>query len=164
MLRREAIRLQANTFIETGTYLGDTTWYLRKNFRHLISIEIEPNLAAIARDRFSGHSNISIVEGDSGEQLSAVVPTVSSPVLFWLDGHYSAGITGRGHSDCPIWEELAAISRQIDLRCSIFVDDARCFGTDVAYPTIAEMQNWCREHFSRHSFSVENDIIMMRAE
>jgi len=164
MLRREAIRLQANTFVETGTYLGDTTWYLRTDFKRLISIEVEANLAAIARDRFSGHPHISIVEGDSGTQLSVVVPTISPPVLFWLDGHYSAGITGRGNSDCPIWEELAAISGRTNLRCSIFIDDARCFGSDSAYPTISEMQKWCHEHLPRQSFSVENDIIIMRAE
>lgn len=163
MLRREALRIHAASFVETGTYLADTTWYLRRDFKQIFTIEVEPNLAAVARDRFKRWPHVRIVEGDSGDQLAAVVAQVVSPTLFWLDGHYSAGITGRGETDCPIWKELDAIVARADLKHSIFIDDARCFGDDPAYPTLEEMRDWCARKLPRHTFGVENDIIKMSA-
>lgn len=49
----EASRIEASTFIETGTYLGDTPWFLRESFKKIFSIEVEPRLAKLARTRVS---------------------------------------------------------------------------------------------------------------
>jgi hypothetical protein len=49
------------------------------------------------------------VQGDSGKELPKIVTQLDTPAIFWLDGHYSAGITAKGDTECPIFEELEAI-------------------------------------------------------
>jgi hypothetical protein len=159
MLKTEALRLNARGFVETGTYQGDTTWFLRNSFARIVSIEVEPRFAAVARVRFRRWKNISIVEGDSSKCLGPLAAGIPSPALFWLDGHYSAGNTGQGERKCPIWEELDAIAGTKDLACSIFIDDARLFGTDPFYPSLAQIRDYFSKAYPRHSFSVENDVI-----
>ena len=159
MLRAEALRIGAKTFIETGTYMGDTLWALRNNCKRLISIEVQPKLAEIARSRFRNIPHVQIVTGDSAVELNKLVGEVQGPCLFWLDGHYSAGMTGRGAKDCPIYEELAAIAEKNHYVFSIMIDDARCFGTDPAYPSMDEIRNEALRLFPNHMFNSWNDVI-----
>lgn len=159
MLKAEAIRIGAVTFVETGTYMGDTPWSLRNTCKFLISIEVQPILADIARKRFRNTPQVKIVTGDSAVELKETVPKVEGPCLFWLDGHYSAGMTGRGSKDCPIYEELEAIAGFGESPFSIMIDDARCFGTDAAYPSLKDLEVAAQAHFPKHHFAVWNDVI-----
>lgn len=154
MLRAEALRLGATTFIETGTYMGDTIWSLRETCNKLISIEVQPQLAEIARSRFRNIPHVEIITGDSAVELNRVVTEIEGSCLFWLDGHYSAGMTGRGAKNCPIYEELAAIEKGCDFPFSIMIDDARCFETDPAYPTVAELKSAVELNFPSHDFNI----------
>ncbi len=149
----------AEVFVETGTFRGDTPWCFRNDFRKIFSIEVQPQLAELAANRFSKHLHIEIVEGDSAKKLAEIIPRIDGPVLFWLDGHYSAGITGRGENDCPIWGELAAINGKLAHPFVIVVDDARCFGVDEGYPTLDELRAYVSEKLPSHRMSVENDLI-----
>ncbi|MCX6865326.1 MAG: hypothetical protein NTV46_03755 [Verrucomicrobia bacterium] len=162
MLKAEALRIGANTFIETGTYMGDTLWFMRNTCKNLISVEVQPKLAEIARSRFRNIPQVEIVTGDSAVELKRVVGTIQGPCLFWLDGHYSAGMTGRGLKDCPIHEELTAIAQGSQYAFSILIDDARCFGTDPAYPSMEEMKNTSTRIFPAHAFEVWNDVIHIK--
>lgn len=159
MLRAEALRLGATTFIETGTYMGDTIWSLRETCNKLISIEVQPQLAEIARSRFRNIPHVEIITGDSAVELNRVVTEIEGSCLFWLDGHYSAGMTGRGAKDCPIHDELASIAKHCRDTFSIMIDDARCFGTDPAYPTVAELKSAVELNFPSHNFNIWNDVI-----
>lgn len=149
----------AEIFVETGTFRGDTPWYFRADFRKIYSIEVQPQLAELAAKRFSKQPHIEIIEGDSAKKLAGIIPHIDGPVLFWLDGHYSAGITGRGENDCPIWGELAAINGNLAHPFVIIVDDARCFGMDTGYPTLDELRAYVSERLPSHRMSVENDLI-----
>jgi hypothetical protein len=59
--------------------------------------------------------------------------------LFWLDGHYSGGPTGRGDSDTPIRAELATVLGGPH-RHAVLVDDAHCFTGEGDYPTLDEVK------------------------
>jgi hypothetical protein len=163
MLKAEILRLKAKSFVETGTYMGDTIWALADSCERLISIEVQPVLADIASGRFRNVSQVEIITGDSATELNRVVDDLDGPILFWLDGHYSAGMTGRGIRDCPIFEELAAIARISDRIFSIMIDDARCFGTDPAYPTLDTIRSEARNLFPDHEFNSWNDVIHITA-
>jgi hypothetical protein len=146
-------------FVETGTYRGDTLWCFRSKFRKIFSIEVQPQLARLAARRFSEHAHIEIIEGDSAKKLAEIIPRIDGSALFWLDGHYSAGITGRGEEDCPIWGELASINGKLPHPYVIIVDDARCFGVNEGYPTLGELRAYVSEKLPSHRMSVENDLI-----
>ena len=64
---------------------------------------------------------------------------INQPSLFWLDSHYSGGETAKGEKETPIYEELNHILNPSYKDHVVIIDDARCFGTDSNYPTIAEL-------------------------
>jgi hypothetical protein len=158
VVRDYGARYGLRTLVETGTYMGDMIEAARKDFERVYSIELSAELAARARRNFARARNVRLLEGDSGILLSTLMPTFKEPVLFWLDAHYSAGITARGEADTPILDELATILAS-PLRHVVLVDDARCFGADPAYPTIDELRQFVRDRRSEHQVSVEHDII-----
>src|SRR5580692_10581347 len=58
-----------STFIETGTFKGDTIASLRRDFDRLISIELSEDLHERARRRFTACPNVILIKGDSASQL-----------------------------------------------------------------------------------------------
>lgn len=96
-------------FIETGTYLGDMVEAQRSNFSNIFSIELSDDLYRDAVSRFKEFPNVQILYGDSGKVLFDLMPSITEPAIFWLDGHYSQGVTAKGEKECPIYEELRAI-------------------------------------------------------
>ncbi len=57
-IRHEATRAKARTLIETGTYLGVTTRRCAKVFDRVITIELDPTLAAQAKQYLSDLSHV----------------------------------------------------------------------------------------------------------
>ena len=147
------------TFVETGTYLGDMIFAMKDRFNTIYSIELSDVLSNKAKRRFCAYRNIHILAGDSGEVLPQILTEVGAPCLFWLDGHYSGGITAKGQGDTPVIEEVTAILRHTIRGHVILVDDARCFdGTD-GYPTLAGLGKLIGEAGPEYTWSVADDII-----
>jgi len=145
--------------VETGTYHGDMVEAMKSRFDRILSIELSPTLFAEATDRFCGQRHIRIIQGDSGTELSRVMRDIDRPTLFWLDGHYSAGVTARGTMDVPIFKELHHILNARQLAHVIVVDDARLFGIDPAYPTVDELERFVKSMRPNLSVTVQDDII-----
>ena len=164
IVKEELIKNFAQTFntpilIETGTYLGDMVYAMKQSFSKIISFELDHKLATQAQKRFANDNHIDIVQGDSGKLLGDYLATINEPCLFWLDGHYSGGITAKGALETPIKNELAFIlSHPIDGHV-VLIDDARCFTGENDYPTIDELKNFVAERKPNHKFSVEHDAI-----
>jgi hypothetical protein len=148
-----------DTLIETGTYLGDMVDAQKKYFEKIISIELSPELSKKAAKRFSGNKKILIVQGDSGKTLPGILKTISQPSIFWLDGHYSDGITARGEKDCPVIEELQAIFGSKPLNHIILIDDARCFNGKGDYPKIETLTELIQKWNPKYKCEVKHDII-----
>jgi hypothetical protein len=154
-----AIVENASTLVETGTYLGDTIWEQRNNFREIYSIELSPELFKRAQRRFAGTKNVTLLHGDSGRELKNIVAKLKSPALFWLDGHYSGGATAKGEKECPILEELKHIFAS-PLSHTVLIDDARLFVGANDYPTVLELADFVSTH-GVHRMSIQNDIIVL---
>ena len=164
IVKEELIRDYAKTFntgilIETGTYLGDMVHAMRKTFSRIVSFELDQQLADQARNRFAKDNHIEIVQGDSGKLLGNYLETIDQPCLFWLDGHYSGGITAKGALETPIKNELNFILSHPVKNHVILIDDARCFTGENDYPTFDELQNLVHEQKRDLKFSVEHDVI-----
>lgn len=145
--------------VETGTYFGDMVEGMKRNFEKIYSIELSPELFALAKKRFRGDGNVELICGDSGKEIGRLIPKLDQPALFWLDAHYSGGVTARAEIDTPIFEELGHILQSKEKRHVVIIDDARCFGTDSAYPTIEELTQFVRRQRADVEILVEQDSI-----
>jgi hypothetical protein len=161
MLLAEANAMGAKILVETGTFLGDTAWSFRNTFRQVYTIEVEPRLAELARDRFKNVPSVAALEGDSSAVLTQVCPKIDGSCVFFLDGHYSGGSTGMGEKECPVIEELEAIFHLMQHPYRIVIDDARLFGTDPAYPSIEALKNFLAKRNPSMQLRIENDAIIL---
>ncbi len=136
-LREPEVLEHYPVFVETGTYLGHTIFAMESLFKELHTIEIQPDLHARAQNRYSG-DKIHFHLGDSAYRLPRIVKRLHDPTIFFLDGHWSSGVTGRGDKDCPLYEELDHIVGYFRHRCIVIIDDARLFGQGPSTGTCAE--------------------------
>ncbi|MBK9090349.1 MAG: hypothetical protein IPL90_15370 [Holophagales bacterium] len=151
--------MHIRTLVETGTFYGDMIEAVRGHFDTIVSIELSPRLHALALRRFAGAVDVRLVLGDSSIELPHVLEGLSTPAIFWLDGHYSGNGTARGDEDTPIRRELAAIVCHPVEEHLVLVDDARLFGSDRAYPCIAEMERLVRVSRPGWVVVVSEDIL-----
>lgn len=154
-----AKKYKIDTMIETGTYLGDTIWAVRKHFKRIYSIELDEKLATMARRRFSNYSYIFIYHGDSSSVLSQLLNNILFPCIFWLDAHYSGGITTKGIEESPIIKELLSISRHRIKEHVILIDDALSFDGQNGYPDIEELKLFVATNYKGYIFEVRDSII-----
>jgi len=115
------------TFVETGTFQGETVRKMERFFEMLITIEIDPKLHQEARARYPS-PKILYVLGDSVKELGKISRELSHPALFYLDAHFSGAGTGKGAKDVPLIEEMEILAQRNYADC-IIVDDLRLFGT-----------------------------------
>jgi len=146
------------TWIETGTYLGETTAFLAKNSRKVYSIEASDYFATKASNKFSTQLNIEIIKGLSEETLPRLLNSLNisekNDISFWLDGHYSGEDTFHGPVDTPILHELATIAQHLrDISSvTVLVDDVRCFN-----PSISDFSQYPELEFLV-KFAITNDL------
>ena len=162
--KRQALRCYARKFglkifVETGTLHGDTVAAMRSGIDRLFTIELDPVLFAAAQARFLGDSKIRVIFGNSATELDHLLPQLTQPALFWLDGHYSGSGTARGTIDTPILKELETILRRTEQDHVILVDDARCSGSDPAHPSIEEVRHLVISRRPAYHFAVADDSI-----
>ena len=148
-----------NTFIETGTYFGDTAAAMARRVERVHTIELSPELAERARQRFAHTSRVMVHCGDSGKLLPSILADIDEPCLLWLDGHWSEGVTARGDKDTPIVEELEAVLSR-GRGDVVIIDDARCFTGSNDYPTVA----WIEDLAAARGYecSLRLDMIRLR--
>ena len=154
-------KYSVSVFIETGTFLGYMVEVMKYRFKKLISIELDLTLYGNARKKFTHDTNITILQGDSTYVLPQVLSELHEPSLFWLDGHYSEGITAKGKLNTPIISELKSILEHPIKDHLILIDDARCFVGNNDYPTVEELKTLVLKNNSALNVSVENDVIII---
>ncbi len=149
--------------VETGTYLGNTTELLARHFGQCTSIERDPKLAQRATDRLRKLSNIKIECGTSRDLLPAAIPEGKSPAFFWLDAHYSAGLTAGVDDPCPLVQEVDFIvSRRVADNTIVLIDDARGLTGLNGWPSLGQV---CRQ-FTSCGWEVVclDDVLIASAE
>jgi hypothetical protein len=147
--------------VETGTYKGDMVFAMREIFKKIYSIELSETLHKKATKRFRKYSHIDLLQGNSGLVISNVLKELTQPAIFWLDGHYSGGITASAEKHSPVIDELETLIANNSLQHIILIDDARAFTGTEGYLTIDEVREMTSSKFPGYHFSVEDDIIRM---
>ena len=148
-----------STLVETGTYLGAMIDAQLKRFKKIVSIEVDGKLFQRAVRKFRKYPQIKIYNGDSGIVLNEIMKDIQEPVIFWLDGHYSAGVTSKGDKNCPIIEEINAIFTHSNFNHVLLIDDAREFIGKNDYPTLKELDNHIKKYDSKYELTVKHDVI-----
>lgn len=159
VLRSYAEEYSLKVLVESGTYYGEMVEAMKAIFIKIYSIELNEQLFDDAKKRFKSAKHIELIHGDSGKELKNVMKKINEPALFWLDGHYSSGVTARGEKDTPIYEELHCILNAKNLGHVIIIDDAREFGTNPAYPSLEELKQFIRSKNENVKIAVQNDSI-----
>jgi len=141
-------------WIETGTYLGETTKYLSQIAKYVYSIEPSKKYYDDAKEKFSKEKNIILIQGTSEDCLEEVISKTNvESVSFWLDGHYSRGDTFEGKNHSPVLIELEIIEKyMVNFKnVNVLIDDFRIFNKHypkshkVKYPTQSELINWVKD-------------------
>ena len=145
--------------VETGTYLGSMVYAMRRRFDRIFSIELSADLFELARRRFRSDPHIRLFQGDSGSVLPEVLKQLDEPAVFWLDGHYSGGITARTMEDTPILQELQHIFAHRQKGHVILIDDAREFVGANGYPTLEMLRDFVAQRGMGRTMEVRDDII-----
>lgn len=126
-----------NTFVETGTYLGDTTALAAEVFPETHTIELLSMFYEKAIERFSANPGIHVHLGDSTTIFPVLLPSLNTPyhaILFWLDGHImDCQSTDEhefaAHDYTPIMKELKTIKSTHLKNDILLIDDIRLFGS-----------------------------------
>jgi hypothetical protein len=157
--------IAGGAWIETGTYIGDTTEVLSKFSKMVYSIEPSKDLVEKAQIRFAKTANVKILHGLSEKVLPPLLESgelAGADLNFWLDGHYSAGITHQGPKDTPIVEELVSIEKNLQQfkKVAIFIDDIRCFLPGSEYPELNFLVEWANKN--KLQWHIEYDIFVAK--
>jgi hypothetical protein len=163
IVKAYAIRYGLETFVETGTYLGDMIWAVRRTFREIHSVELDPSLYSRAVMRFRRYRHVHLHQGDSAQVLAEIVARLPGPTLFWLDGHYSGGITAKGDLQTPVKRELQHVFGNRRHQHVALIDDARDFTGSGDYPSIVELKALLQEIDPRLVVFSADDIIRIHS-
>lgn len=149
----------AKNLVETGTYMGEMVDATKKYFERIISIELDTALASKASQKFLKNKNITILQGDSSTLLPSIIKDISGKTIFWLDAHYSGGITAKGDQYTPIISEVETIAKYPQKDTTLLVDDARLFTGKDEYPLLSDFRELIKRLFPKHEFDVKDDVI-----
>jgi hypothetical protein len=160
--------LPLETFVETGTFEGDTVEKVLNLFDSVYSVELSEEYYRKVAERFRNRSNVFISHGPSPEFLQNLKPKLAGiSVLYWLDAHWCvADKTAGGTSQCPLLEELDAIGT-LGAQSVVVIDDARLFLCPPPFPH--EVAHWPRldrvlQKLSaldkEHEIAIANDVII----
>lgn len=160
-IRDFSIRYGIDTLVETGTFWGLTVRALQPHFRKIVTIELSQSLSDRANFLFRNSLNVSVLQGDSARVLPRVIDELAGPTLFWLDAHYSKGVTALGEEETPILAELRQVLGDRRFEHIILIDDAREFGSNPEYPTLSELRETAASIRADYRLDVGHDIIRL---
>ncbi len=88
-----------------------------------------------------------------------MLESLDGPALFWLDGHYMGGESGRGTEDTPVMAEMTALFAYPVRGHVVLIDDARLFDGTGGYPRLDEFTTWVQQRRPGTNVTVDGDII-----
>ncbi len=113
-------------FVESGTFKGHTIFAVESLFKKLHTIELSTALYNAVKKNYNGEK-INFYNGESHIIFDSLLPTLTNPTVFFLDGHWSCADTACGSKQVPLLEELVMIKELYKGPGIIIIDDYRLF-------------------------------------
>lgn len=150
---------RAKIFVETGTLIGGMVEHIALDRSvECHTIEIDKAYYNRAKRILGRKKNINFHLGDSAEVLPRILAELDRPSVFWLDGHYSGGVTGKASYDTPVSREVELILAHRINNHVILIDDAREFTGEGDYPPLADLLSVFTSH-TDYRAEVSADIV-----
>ena len=146
------------TLIETGTYYGEMIAAVADRFHKIYSIELDPELAKRARQRFHKHPQVEIIEGDSQAVVPELLQRLNERCLFWLDAGYCGWGGGIGNPNRLGSEFSTILSDRIPDHV-ILMDDADGINGEGGSPTLPELIALIESSYPKRCIEVAHNII-----
>ena len=124
--------MNLNVFFEGGAFRGETASRASFLFDKVITVEKSEEMYSVAKNNISEIKNIDLFLGDTRDYLK-VIGNKYDNILYWLDAHWSGGVTYGKQDECPLIEELSIIFTN-ERNYVILIDDARLFITPPPRP------------------------------
>jgi hypothetical protein len=125
----ELLNFVSDTFLETGTFQGDTIYSVANNDickpSKIISLELSDVFFINCKKRFENNPKVFIHRANSKYDLYDIIKDIPNKITFWLDSHWS-GTPNVGCDPitiCPILEELEQIKKHKLNTHTIMIDD-----------------------------------------
>jgi len=139
-------KLNLDVFVEGGTYTGGTALLMGGVFNNVYTIEksnemfdiAEKNIKTAANKSSGNKNNIQLLKGDTRDHLKNILDS-NDNLMFWLDAHWSCGMTYGEGDECPLIQELEIIFSR-NKNYAILIDDARNFQAPPPVPH--KYYNW----------------------
>jgi len=176
----ELLNFLNDTFVETGTFQGDTLNIIANNKfvpSKIISLELSDVFFTNCTKRFELNPNIIIYKANSKYDLYDKIKDINNKITFWLDSHWSGtpDVGCDSETICPILEELEQIKQHSNKTHTIMIDDIRlmsnCNDKYIGFPVklneILEKlyqinPNYKIQYFD--DYSAKNDILVAYIE
>lgn len=162
-LKKFKDRVQAEVFIETGSYDGrGIEFALMAGFREVHSIEIDPRRYTDCAVKYMPFMDVHVYFGDTLKLLGPLLERVQRRAVIWLDAHpIGAGDNcPRGLAEWPLMGELAILKhRSLRHDHTLLIDDRDCF-SKLFGTTDDLVEKAIREIDPRYQFTLEPNTMM----
>lgn len=153
-----AQRFGLATLVETGTYYGEMIAAVAHRFRRIYSIEIDPDLARFAQERFRKYPHVEIMNGDSQSVVPQLLQRLNDRCLWWLDAGY-CGWSGDIGNPNRLGSEFAAILADKNQEHVILMDDADGIVDESGAPMLSRMIASIESGYPNRMVEVARNII-----
>ena len=159
--------LPVSTFVETGTFKGETTRSVVPFFDQIYTVELSPELMETTGAKLSEFDNVQMIHGSSPQVLSSLQSKLADKsVVYWLDAHWCGATTAGKDNECPLLHEINALG-QLNDQSVVLIDDARLFLAPPPYPhnpshwpSLSEVVTSLQSISAVHHLCIVNDVFI----
>ena len=159
IIRRVAINYNYRIFIETGTYLGNTSKYLANYFKKILTVELDKDLFLKSQDNLKKYTNIECYNNDSENFLKEIILNINEEAIFFLDAHYSGPGTSNLKGITPCVNELKEISKGSIKSHVIIIDDISDFSVSDNKQRLSEIISLIENISPNYKFYFDYDMM-----
>lgn len=146
-------------FVETGTYLGNTSAALSAVFDEIFTVELDYNLYLQSKKKLEKYKNIKCFNDDSENFLKKNVHSFNQKTIFFLDAHYSGPGTSNLKGETPCIKELQEISKSPIKDHIIIIDDISDFSVSANGQKLSEIISLIENISTNYKFYCDYDML-----